>query len=101
MRMHLFLLTVAIVMLATVPSFSQESAKRFVQDRFAIGFWVDPPSDQITDARYKEIAEANFTFVMGNFGPQTDKDISRQLSLLTPYISQCLMKSRQSDSPRW
>ena len=97
MRMHLFLLTVAIVMLATEKSFSQESAKRFVQDRFAIGFWVDPPSAQITDARYREIAEANFTFVMGNFGPQTDKDISRQLALCKKYGLMAIVKGDPND----
>ena len=46
---------------------------RFVQDRFAIGFWDDPPADQQTDARFAEIAEANFTFIIGNFGATTPK----------------------------
>jgi hypothetical protein len=54
---------------------------RFVQDRFAIGFWVDPPADSEMDARYAEIAEASFTFVIGNFGAQTPETVSRQLKL--------------------
>ena len=41
-------------------SFGQP-AQRFVQDRFAIGFWVDPPIDERADQRYAEIAAANFT----------------------------------------
>lgn len=61
------------------------AADRFVQDRFAIGFWVDPPADQITDARYKEIADANFTFVIGNFGPKNAKDTAKQLDLCRKY----------------
>lgn len=71
---------IALMAMASTPGMSAASA-RFVQDRFAIGFWVDPPADQITDARYKEIAEANFTFVLGPFGPKNDQDIARQLDL--------------------
>ncbi len=63
---------------------SQKSA-RFVQDRFVIGFWVDPPSDQITDTRYKEIADANFTLVHGAFGPSSDKQVVKQLDLCRKY----------------
>lgn len=62
-----------------------EAGDRFVQDRIAIGFWVDPPAKEITDARYKEIADANFTFVIGNFGPQTPKDVDKQLALCKKY----------------
>ncbi len=40
----------------------------FIQDRFAIGFWVDPPIGDDADSRYKEIADANFTVVLGGFG---------------------------------
>ncbi len=59
--------------------------KRFVQDRFAIGFWVDPPADERMDARYAEIAEANFTFVIGGFGARTPETIQRQLQLCEKY----------------
>jgi hypothetical protein len=52
---------------------------RFVQDRFAIGFWVDPPADEKMDARYAEIAEANFTMVIGGFGAATPATVVRQL----------------------
>ncbi len=58
---------------------------RFVQDRLAIGFWVDPPLDKEADAHYAEIAQANFTFLIGNFGASTPKDVSRQLELSAKY----------------
>ena len=32
------------------------AAERFVQDRLAIGFWVDPPMDERAEERYREIA---------------------------------------------
>ncbi len=54
---------------------------RFVQDRFGIGFWVDPPADKDMDARYAEIAEANFTFVIGGFGATNPENVARQLAL--------------------
>ena len=54
---------------------------RFVQDRFAIGFWVAPRTDENLDARYAEIAEANFTFVIGLCGAKNPPDASEQLKL--------------------
>lgn len=59
--------------------------QRFVQDRIGIGFWVDPPADKDMDARYAEIAEANFTFVIGSFGAGTDEQVDRQLQLCEKY----------------
>jgi hypothetical protein len=44
------------------------AAAAWQQDRFAISFWVDPivaPAE--FDARYAEVAGANFTVVLGNF----------------------------------
>lgn len=40
---------------------------RFQQDRFAIGFWVEPPYDRRAEARYKEVAEAGFNLVLAGF----------------------------------
>lgn len=54
---------------------------RFTQDRFAIGFWVDPPADERMEERYREIADANFTLVVGGFGATTTPAIRRQLDL--------------------
>lgn len=66
-----------------VPSCSGAGAAeaRFVQDRFAIGFWVAPRTDENLDARYAEIAEANFTFVIGLCGAKNPPDASEQLKL--------------------
>ena len=64
------------------PAVAQE---RFQQDRFAIGFWVDPPMDDRADERYAEIAEANFTLVIGGFGARTPEQVRRQLELCEKY----------------
>ena len=53
----------------------------FVQDRLAVGLWVDPPADQQTDARFAELADAHFTFVIGNFGATTPAAVSNQVRL--------------------
>lgn len=50
-------------------------AGRFVQDRIAIGFWVPPPGEETTLSRYREIADANFTVVLGGFGADAAKQI--------------------------
>lgn len=85
MRMLALLMVVGLLAVAAKSSRAAETTGRFVQDRFAIGFWVDPPADQITDARYKEIADANFTFVLGPFGPKNSKDVEKQLALCKKY----------------
>ena len=58
---------------------------RFVQDRFAIGFWVDPPLDEQADARYKEIADANFTMIIGSAAGGDLRAVDRQLALCRKY----------------
>ena len=55
--------------------------QKFSQDRFAIGFWVDPPADQNMDQHYEDIAAANFTMVIGGFGAGTPEDVRRQVAL--------------------
>jgi len=54
---------------------------RFQQDRFAIGFWVDPPVDESADARYAEIAGAHFNLVLALFGAATPQKQERVLAL--------------------
>jgi hypothetical protein len=61
------------------------SAQSFTQDRFAIGFWVDPPMDERADERYAEIAAAHFTVVIGGFGAATPETVIRQLELCEKY----------------
>jgi len=53
----------------------------FVQDRFAIGFWVDPPADDHMNQHYADIAAANFTMVIGGFGARTPETIQKQIEL--------------------
>ena len=54
---------------------------RFVQDRFAVGFWIAPQTDENVEARYAEIAEANFTFVIGLCGAKNPMPAGEQLKL--------------------
>lgn len=56
-------------------------AARFQQDRFAVGFWVDPPADEKMEQRYREIADANFTVVIGGFGARNQRQVAQQLDL--------------------
>lgn len=53
----------------------------FVQDVFAIGFWVDPPADEQMDRHYEDIAAAHFTLVIGGFGARTPQTVERQIQL--------------------
>ena len=50
---------------------------RFVQDRFVIGMWVPPATNEKLDARYREIAEANFTLVVGQSGTNAAEHLKR------------------------
>lgn len=67
---------------------------RFVQDRFAIGFWVEPPAEEQTEARYREIADANFTLVLGGFGANTPETVRRQLELCEQFGLRALVWSQ-------
>jgi hypothetical protein len=40
----------------------------FAQDRIAIGLWVPPQTSENLEARYREIADANFNLVIGTAG---------------------------------
>jgi len=59
----------------------EKSVIRFQQDRFAIGFWVDPPADDQMEKRYQEIADAHFSLVLGGFGARTPETVKKQLEL--------------------
>jgi hypothetical protein len=50
---------------------------RFVQDRFVIGMWVPPATNEELDARYREIAEAHFTLVVGTSGTNVQEHLKR------------------------
>ncbi|MBM3499226.1 MAG: hypothetical protein FJX74_11215 [Armatimonadetes bacterium] len=61
------------------------NAQRFEQDRFAIGFWVDPPADDRMEERYREVAEANFTLFLGANASRTPETMQRCLELCEQY----------------
>ncbi len=52
---------------------------RFRQDRFAIGFWVDPPFDGRAEARYRQIADAGFNLVLAGFQKIDERRFRRLL----------------------
>ena len=65
-----------------LPAFSLQRAaaaetQRFTQDRFVIGMWVSPATNEELDARYREIAEANFTLVVGRSGTNDQQHLER------------------------
>ena len=76
---------------------AMKSGTGFVQDRFAIGFWVDPPMDEKADERYQEIAEANFTLVVGGFGANTPEKAAHQLELCEKYDLKALVVSHGAE----
>lgn len=78
------LATIPAAMVAAMGSLAMNASaapERFVQDRFAIGFWVDPPADEAMDRHYQDVAAANFTMVIGGFGATTPDTIRRQIDL--------------------
>src|SRR5947209_20628654 len=58
-------------------------------DRFPIGFWCGPPDKFVTPERFKQIADAGFTFAFpacsgGSANPDTNKkilDVARAVGL--------------------
>jgi len=84
----------SVIVLLSLATTRAAEPVRFQQDRFAIGFWVDPPMGEDADARYAEIAAANFTVVIGGFGANTPEKVARQLALcekhgLKAIVSRC------------
>jgi hypothetical protein len=67
--------------MATTPA----SPQRLVQDRFAIGFWVDPPADERMEERYRQIAEASFTLFLGANASRTPETMRQCLALCEKY----------------
>ncbi len=66
----------ALTLLAVASVFGADPS-RFVQDRFVIGMWVPPATNEGLDERYREIAEANFTLVVGQSGTNAAKHLKR------------------------
>jgi hypothetical protein len=51
--------------------------RHFVQDRFVIGMWVPPATQEKLDTHYRDIAEANFTLVVGTSGASAQEHLER------------------------
>jgi hypothetical protein len=49
--------------------------QRFVQDRFAIGFWWPPHTSENLEDRYREIADAHFSVVIGTAGTTAEEQL--------------------------
>lgn len=64
-----------IVTLVSLISFQADAQGQFKQDRFAIGLWVNPPLDEHAASRYREIAKANFSMVIGGFGGKNNQQL--------------------------
>lgn len=77
--------SVLLVAFALTQQATATQIPRFVQDRFAIGLWVDPPLTANADARYAELAEAHFNFIIGIFGASTTNAVAQQLTLCEKY----------------
>ena len=83
---HLALvLPVSILTMFTLSTVASAEQERFIQDRFAIGLWLDPPANEHMDQSYADIAAANFTLVIGGFGASTPETIQRQIKLCEKY----------------
>jgi hypothetical protein len=76
-------------------AFATDAPSRFKQDRFAIGFWVGPQTSENLRDRYREIAEANFTVVIGSHG----MDIAKQLEYCREFSLKALVDSSALSLP--
>jgi hypothetical protein len=69
--------------------------ERFHQDRFAIGaFWLTFPDDEMLDARFGEIAEANFTLVFGPVGASSLESARKHVELCAKHQLRAIVYCR-------
>ena len=80
----------SILFVAIITAAALGEVQRFKQDCFAIGFWVDPPADEKMDRRYEEIAQANFTLVIGG-SAGTPEIAAKLLALCDKYDLKALV----------
>ncbi len=95
--MRIYVLFVLLAVLLAVAGRTSHAAEPFVQDRLAIGLWVDPPLDAQADARYRELAEAGFTLVIGGFGGTRMEQVQQQAALCEKYGLRLLAPAHISD----
>lgn len=94
---------VPLVVLSAIPfigAVSAETNQPFIQDRFVISFWVDPPLDEHADARYREIKEAGFNVVLGGFGASGPDKARLQLDLCEKYRLKVVLWSQGIDADK-
>jgi hypothetical protein len=87
----------SILIFVTAAGCAFGEVQRFKQDRFAIGFWVDPPADEKMNQRYEEIAQANFTLVIGGFGAEQKEIIIKQIALCKKYDLKLLIHASKGE----
>lgn len=75
--------------------------QRFTQDRFVIGFWVEPPADESMATRYRELAQAHFNTVISGLGPDSPEPFQRLMALCDRYDLHAIVSAPQNaqDAP--
>lgn len=76
----LSLLSLSSTMLGARPGVAQTSPAKLSDTEFPVGIWWPPPPDQTTSARYREIAAAGFTFVIGGNGVANNRANTKALT---------------------
>ena len=69
------IMALVLALMASAGIADADSSDRFVQDRFAIGFFCDPPPGSDYAMRFAEIAEANFTVAIVEISQQSGEEI--------------------------
>ena len=80
---------------------AQEPRSRFVQDRFAIGFWVPPQTDENNEERYREIAAAGFNLVIGLCGGASPRPAAEQLEMCARHDLRAIVAPGSGPPEHW
>lgn len=97
-RLHILIPVLGIACLCAIQTNAATTAP-FVQDRFAIGLWVDPPPDAHITERYRELADANFTFVICTSGKPDI--IKKQLRLCRKFGMKAIIAAPAVPPAQW
>ena len=82
------------------PQATAATTNGFVQDRFAVGMWWSPRTDERLDQYYQEIADAHFTVVVAHSGPSIPEHLARCQRLgLKTFVSAAGPVSELPDGP--
>lgn len=72
--------------------------QRFVQDRFVIGFWVEPPFDGRAEARYREVADAGFNTALAGF---SDAEPAAFIRVMRKFGLRAILSPRGDNVSAW